>query len=123
MSQIYYKCLSGQKSVIGLSDISLYYTLNEWVYPVIPNSKLFVFDTLESAQKAYLGDKIFECEVLGVPESPSYIADIYEVKNFWRNINAKHSLDFHIAHDLPPVGTLLVDAVKITKLISEVKYD
>jgi hypothetical protein len=123
MSQIYYKCLGNNRSIIGLKGISLYYTLNEWVYPVIPNSKLFVFDTLKSAKECYLGNQIFECEIFGVPESPSYIADIYEVKDFWKRINKEQLPDFNNMDILPPVGTLLVDAVKITKLISEVKYE
>jgi hypothetical protein len=114
-------------SIIGLSDISLYYTLNEWVYPVIPNSKLFVFDSLDNAKRCpgfkVFDFQIFECEVLGVPESPYFISQIFKVKDFWKRINKEQLPDFNNMHILPPVGTLLVDAVKITKLISEVKYD
>jgi hypothetical protein len=124
MNKIYYKCLSYcNSSVIGIKDVSLYYELNEYTYPVIPRSKLFVFDTLENARKSYLGDKIFECEVLGTPESPEYIADIYQVRNFWRTYIDKESPLYMAMCELPPKGTLLVDAVKITKLISEVEYD
>jgi hypothetical protein len=124
MTKIYYKCLSHcNSSVIGLDNVSLYYELNEWTYPVIPRSRLFVFDTLESARTSYLGDKIFECEVLGIPERPEYIADIYQVINFWRAYIDKESPLYMSICNIPPKGTLLVDAVKITKLISEVEYD
>lgn len=96
------------------------YKICEWTYPTIPHSKLFVFDTLENALK--FGDAsecIWECEVEN-PTRVKYVPSMINcdlLSSFWLNRkNKKASLSKETMFRAPE-GTLLVDKVKITKLI------
>lgn len=83
--------------------------------------KLFVFSSLELAQKHFWGDEIWECEVEN-PQSTEKIANSGwepDYPNFWDEFNKGEkysSLEYQTA----PIGTLLVDSVKLLRKMSNV---
>ena len=103
-------------------EFSLKYRVNEFVAPVIPNSKLFVFSNLEQARRFYEEFSrsfsediflIFECEVkrhfLG-----KYYSYFSDVKEFWNQKNRKNCPRIQIHYP----GTYYCSAVKLTKIVN-----
>ena len=98
--------------------LSLEYSTEYWTKPVIENSKLFVFDSLDSAISLveYYGAQsianIFECEVKN-PKRTKFIASTSfistnTVVSFWNN----HSNKLEAPH-----GTVVCDEVKLIKRV------
>ena len=114
-----YKILTSQLCSLNAQHI-VRYKIGEWVSPVIPNSKLFVFDTLENVRLyadkfSYPYKCIFQCEVknpVRVKRIPFSLEDVYQ---FWIKRLAKKR---NIMTMPAPKGTLLVDKVKILKTIA-----
>jgi len=107
------------KSILGDGNYDIKYNLNEWTKPTI--GKLFVFDSLQDARNFPYGTYIFECEIQGTPIRPKKIVHSHYtggIKQFWNLRQKKKSLK-SLEHKLinAPKGTVLVDAVKITKLV------
>lgn len=95
------------------------YTPNEWVSPPIPNSKLFVFDSISNATRhisnlfgrQYQNYKLFECQVSKAQPAQRMCYLLSKAKDFWNNPGSLDEDDL----DDSPQGTYFVDAVKITK--------
>lgn len=127
--RLYYKvvCLN-MTSVNWCSEYSLNYEINKWMKPII--GKLFVFDDLECV-KSFLGNisthyKVFECEIVKAPFKLNICANLMEIEDFWRiHTEARETNNFTIFNwDRPnclrncPLGTVMADAVKLTKEIT-----
>ena len=127
----YYKKVNQNRTTGGLysawtshwynSDhkLNVLYKLNQWTYPKIKGSKLFVFDNLSDAIKFPKGNAVFECEVINVSKRGPFINRIFPYQtllSMWTNYrNKKKYTD--IAFGNPPHGTVWVDAVKLTEQI------
>lgn len=105
-------------SAIARGSLELEYYPNEWVYPWVANSKLFVFDTLHHAQQFAnrvwrYNPQIWECEVINpepLRESVSPCSDITTIGKFWadsQSVNTKPT----------PYHTVVCDAVKLTSCV------
>ena len=97
------------------------YKLNEWVSPLVKNSKLLVFDTLENA-KSFANNNtypeaIYKCEVRRV-SSQKYISDlVYEVEKFWKTLGFNRSKSCRIQPIVP--GTHFASQVKLLELVKD----
>src|SRR5690606_16007204 len=92
----------------------LEYELDKWTVPNL--GKLFVFSDLYSAidldsHYNYCEKAIFECEILGEPDHKDQIPYIRTIEDFWNNVKLTY-MDLFTT----PANTLLVDAIKPTKL-------
>jgi len=119
----------------------LKYEINEWTYPTIKGSKLFVFDTIENAMEflhtnmnlkyqfstfsIFDRGTIWMCEVHN-PSKNGIVAD--SLRNNWQTVIKawklrKYKKRFkHLVHLIrPPNGTLFVDAVKLIKEVYSAK--
>jgi hypothetical protein len=92
MKKKYYKVVKGIDgdicSVIDHGDYTTKYKLNEWTTG-ISNTRLFVFDTLENAQKyaSSLSDRIYECECKGVIKNAYGTLFRSDYTDFWNMVN------------------------------------
>jgi len=74
------------------NEFRVFYKLNEWVSPVIENTRLFVFKTLDDA-RCFISSEyfshgtisIYECEVKN-PQKVKYMARVYLIQNYWKKI-------------------------------------
>lgn len=93
------------------------YQLNEWVKPVVPKTKLFLFEDFESAgrlawklTRSFYSNAtilIFPCEARGVEKPPREIASPPLIKCFWEMRNELCSDEY-----MPtPEGTLWADEI------------
>jgi len=125
-SELYYKIVNTEDGVLKSCIIPKYsggivYRVGEWTKPVIANSKLFVFNSLESAKNFRGGNwfqSIYECEVINPTLPPSVIVHHmsfyrYTVEKFWDG----HALNLDEQSDYIINGTVFCDSVKLTKLI------
>lgn len=97
------------------------YRTQRWVKPKLPNSKLFVFDSLENAKKftqdrwedsPRVKEYIYECEVKN-PTVANRICDFYGLGSFvkyWKGA-------LICGTSSAPKGTYFADAVKLTKRV------
>lgn len=97
-------------------DYIIKYKPLRWTKPLIFNSKLFVFDTLENLHK-FLGHidvdyymSIWEAQATGVKKGRVAASRYEDFSEFWMN-NSK----IKVAH--APKGTLFADQVRIIKRI------
>jgi len=120
MAEKYYKVVNKFLDSARASEwdgFSIKYKIGEFVYPTLKNSKLFVFDNLESAKDfAYKDwDKIFECEVVN-PSKAKYMATFVScIEDFWAAKNRKESVKGYA--DKAVSGTIFCDAVKLIKKV------
>ena len=117
---MYYKITSiSNWSCYADRSIGIEYKIGEWVRPKINGSKLFIFDSIDSVRRYLFGSAkrciVYECEA----ESPFYInAAIpiatlsHDFRQYWINY------DEIISKKSAPTGTILCDAVMLTKQIS-----
>lgn len=108
------------KDYSGIDDfyMTLNYGINLWTFPKIPNSKLFVFDTIKSAIE-FLNFELttrkmtlFECEAINPTPAVKITAPIHKsIVAYWNTPNRDETDWFKVA----PIGTLFADAVKLTK--------
>lgn len=79
-----YKVVS--KDLMSARCNPIQYTIGQWTYPQIPNSRLFVFESLDDAKsfRGY-GERIFMCETRNVKPQNSIIESGKEFKEFWTN--------------------------------------
>lgn len=118
---MYYKVVNtngGQLRSILEHDFTVEYVVNEWVYPTLENSKLFVFESLERALKfkrdsEYSYEEVFECEVVNPAELPYISMFVSKINAFWN----PSILDW-CEQGNAPVGTFGVDAVKLIRKVS-----
>ncbi len=98
-----------RKQLIDL--VVLQYSTTEWIIPLLPNSKLMVFNTLKAALKfADPDERIFRCEVIK-PRRARYVsARSGFADKFWIG-DASYLKP-------APIGTYFADSVK---LVSEVE--
>ena len=109
-----YKLLSiTNNKLVSFNGYGLEYKIGEWTYPKF--GKLFVFNGLYQA-KQWCGyqNVIYKCEIIGEPEKPKFICNINmcsnnNIKEFWENGSYK------VSQKSIPIGTYLLDAVKITE--------
>jgi hypothetical protein len=98
------------------------YKVNEYVYPKLEGSKLYVFSNLDSASKFlniidfYNKDKcvIYECEV----ENPGKIKPLYcinSIVNYWKKKKSHKSTSNFLINKTK--GFVSCDAVKLTKRV------
>jgi len=119
---LYYKVVKtgrqGFRSAIVLRrPWRLDYAVGEWTKPQVPDTKLFVFESLNAARDFAARESnaaVFCCEVEGEPTHPSRMAWLGDLCSFWQAYLQK----VPYAGGTPPRGTVWVDAVK---LIEEVK--
>jgi hypothetical protein len=102
---------------------SVQYKIGEFVTPQQPNSKLYVFKTLEDAKYfvRHFGQErfhIYSCEV----KNPSknillvWYSNIYDFKRLWNNIKNKKKYK-HLVSNHIPENTVMCDAVKLLEKI------
>lgn len=129
MNDIYYKfTLGNMKSFSEVTfpdaDWIITYRLNEWIAPRLENSKLFVFKDLDLILKFMRKQSrllyafcLFECEVKN--PSPMILCNFYpNMILFWKNIDYILSNPACMEnYNRPPVGTIGVDEVYLTKEI------
>lgn len=112
MDSKYYSAIADRHSV------RVEYKINKFVFPQIPNSKLFVFNNLEAAS-TFLGRErhfdifsfhIFKCEVKNPIEAKEIGGFLLpeQIEEFWKNQNSQHSVPA-IPH------TYICDAVKLVE--------
>jgi hypothetical protein len=126
--KIYYKVTTKDliSRSISLWTYGITYKIGEWVKPRI--GKLFVFDTLQSAQafegKDIYGDgRIFECEIVESPFKLSICSKFLSIDEFWRRhteVRETGSYDLMFTdNELElmncPLGTVMADEVKLIK--------
>jgi len=110
-------------------DIECFYHLNEWTYPLVKGSKLMVFDSLSHAREFRMSDHeyIFECEVKKPSKKwmgflfgmPSRRVSKFTLMCKLRLQKKKFThLLFDDIYTQLPQGTIFVNAVKLTKLIT-----
>ncbi len=122
----YYKVISKNfDSKISYASVGIGMTVeyfeNKWAKPILEGSKLFCFDSLESAQdwlnqgNGMLGYEIWECKV----ENPikaahliSYVSAQY-IKDYWNNEDMRS--DFLKE---TPKGTIWADKIMLLTQIS-----
>lgn len=123
---VFYKVVSAFDDVLTSCIIQPYaggikYKVGEWVKPEIEGSKLFVFSTLHNAQcfrSENSSQLIYECEVVNPTEPPQAVVHhlaLYRdlVEEFWsgKRLPTCRQSDYIIS------GTMLCDAVKLTRLV------
>lgn len=108
--------------------LSLEYKVNEWTYPIIKNSKLFVFEGLSDLQEFYINCycnkepgryAVFRCECKNPKpqELIYYSKHIPSIAAFWK---FKHSIDgFDVL--TAPTGSYGADAIKLIEEIPSSK--
>lgn len=98
------------------------YTPNKWIYPSIPNSRIFVFDSLKNAKDFIRNERsleIWECCVLN-PSDAKY-KTILEVS--FSSISKEYMEMFwskklmYAPQRYTPTGTVFCDAIKLTNKI------
>lgn len=114
--QIFYKLVNPNLMSCIAKKQAIQYKVGEWVAPIIPNSKLFVFGSFEMAVNFHgVGNnafRIFECEV-GNPIVQKYIwwySDEHQYEKFWQGC---------FEHNIPaPTGSFGADKVKLVKEVN-----
>lgn len=125
----YYKVLTTElKSICQNSNrlpqkYIVQYKLNEWAYPSMPKSALFVFGSLDKATYFAKYEMscpcfIYECKVKN-PRPCKYVADFdpLELWEFYNKAKVKSKLPLHENFSFAPTDSFLVNAVKITKRV------
>lgn len=97
------------------SSTSVSYKLNEWAYPKLKNSLLYVFDNLSNAQEYAQNSgavKLYECEVGEVfePANPLAFPSALNMQRYWNDNIETETLD------IP--GTRVTDKVKLIKQVN-----
>ena len=107
-------------------DLAIQYVQNEWVYPKLQGTKLFVFDDFWAAKDfCIMGQRyIYECEVQNPTPSRNYrLFCSFGTLGIWDRLRKAHKLRqqkkkfTHITSDacFIRLHTVMVDAVKLTK--------
>ena len=75
------------KSAVVGPKTKIQYSIGEWTYPVIPNSKLFVYREDEFFGQVGSNERAFECEVME-PELLEFRAESFTldevIRRFWQ---------------------------------------
>lgn len=124
MTKKYYKILMrDMTSINGANSFTIRYKLNEWTFPKIDGSGLYVFDNLENAKDFTLresGILIYECEVVNPRKIKKLISISYLSTGYLNKLletKKRHKKQsFYWLRDVPK-GTVLCDAVKLTRLV------
>lgn len=100
------------------TGLKLVYKQNEWTKPKIPNSKIFVFDSLIAARdfsRYAFTFEIWECEVKNPVKALSmcvwYVENDFD--NFWNNKPTEFN------NSIPPEHTVYADEVMLTKKVEK----
>lgn len=116
---VYYKLLRKfgvRLKSYGMHAYCIDYEIGEWIKPPIPNSQLFVFDSLLHAKQfnVHLNIVVFECAVVN-PQQILYICPHSEagmMEKYWSGA---------LAHErFAPTGTYGCDSLKLIKEVSDV---
>jgi hypothetical protein len=144
MTKKYYKVVASHyddtySSAIQLSSrLRLYYVPGEWIEPKVPGSKIFLFKTLEDAQR-FAKDKhkdwekhiicIFECEAKGVSKDGPMGSRHYFIDTFIelclrrkhkKAFKKKLAKEFGVQH--APRGTVFADSVRLIDKVQTVHH-
>ena len=98
----------------------VHYRTQRWSKAKIPNSKLFVFSSLDSAKafREYSGELIYECEVINPQKATNMAYYLYDTLNFWTD---SYTPEFEYVEQMNkegvPENTYLVDKVKLIKRV------
>lgn len=104
------------------NDLKVEYELDEWTYPKLAGSKLFVFDNLESAQHMIsrynweYSHKIYKCKVknpISVKIDQGTVLSSYDVWNNYIEQKKKKKKITWVFGSHVPDGTYLCSAVKL----------
>lgn len=118
--RIYYKCVSNDltSAYAHFSDASVQYKQCEWVYPHIPYSKLFVFNTFETARNFSRGliytCKVYNPQIMLKMVLPGHFSD-ENIINFWRRKKRKKPYDCFTG--VVYQGTVICDAIMLLEKI------
>lgn len=125
----YYKVVSenlkSARASRNFDSLSINYKIGEWVEPHLKGSNLMVFSNLLDAKafaNIYIGDRIFECEVLKPSRSGIMFDSITSINMLIKRITTLKRMKKkykHLVNGTPPKGTIFCSAVK---LIREIKY-
>lgn len=125
----YYKVVSKElksaRASRNFDSLSINYKIGKWVEPHLKGSNLMVFSTLLDAKTfadIYIGDRIFECEVLKPSRSGIIFDTVTSINMLMKRIITLKRMKKkykHLVNGNPPKGTIFCSAVK---LIQEIKY-
>lgn len=91
------------------------YKLNEWVKPVMPNTRLFIFDSINDAEwfrhRMGLHYKVYPCYAKKVARVKKLAAPM-NIVNFWKFKKLHRKIDRYLLTDLPR-GTLSCSEVML----------
>lgn len=111
------------------------YSLHKWIKPYMPNSKLFVFNSLDAAKNClarnnnFRNYEVYECEVKRPTKAAKYRGDSWwsdNLQEYWNIIkkakknkkSINKALEKSKEHFPPmPPGTVWCDELKLTKLV------
>jgi hypothetical protein len=104
-------------------ETPLKYVIGEVTVPVLENSKIFIFDTLENAirfaKELRKGMCVFECEVSGVSVREAFISPYSShsaLKGYWNDSNFLQNYEYEPI--LPvPIGTMLAETCKPIRVV------
>lgn len=92
------------------------YKLNEWVYPNIPGTNLYVFSNHKYAYRYWPGI-IYECEYIPSSRELEIVADIETAKTFIKNKLGKCYYNGSYLNVEVPSGTVAAESVKLIKRV------
>lgn len=108
------------------------YEVGEWTYPIIPHSKLFVFESLRMSKlfARGLSCEIFKCEV-GHAEPCNFVCYLtgpleewwreYTTGNIWWREYTTGGILFRNDVKWAPIGTFMTDRVKLVRKVYDFK--
>jgi len=107
------------------NNLIVQYKLNEWVFPKIVGSKLFVFDNLHDANNFAWNYyyTVYECEIKNPHKSCPFYKYVLDspvhVLTMWKLYKQKKKFSHLNSVEQPPIGTVVCDAVKLTKKVKK----
>lgn len=121
-NKIYYKVVykHNLRSARAPYNCAIEYKIGKFVKPTLPNSKLFVFNSLQKAKRfcsSLCDECIYKCEVKN-PSIPKYMCRTIEhIQEFWIQ-RKNHKKISKIAGTILS-GTIFCDEVKLLEKVVE----
>jgi len=115
----YWKVLTLDRKSVNdpKSKWAIYYPINKKTTPILPHSKLFIFNTKKDA-KSFLNlydiedALIVKCKATNVTKALGISAGGAEsVLKWWQQFNNKENAEYQTCPQSPPYGTLWADSV------------
>jgi len=122
--KVVYKSEDGLLSFAALGHYGVIYIPDEWVWPRVEGTMLFVFDTL-SAARVFLSKhrlcayEVWECEVEGcVAAAPRLPCNTIQYMAWWETHQEKPLYWHELITFITPEGTMFAERVKLVKKVA-----